>query len=292
MRTQVKNRSKCAIFLYLSCYAFKRSHRILALGWCSSCKRPDTFWSSNGNGRRVGTSVRTFGEQERSAANGCNDRVGQISLSVTVSLTIAFSLGVAYAGSRREDLKEILQPGISSGETSMEITSLTALALGLIFVGSCDGDITMSILQTMMERSEDELKEKWNRFLSLSLGLLYLGESGSLGMLTLRSRTSVFPYEGRQEANDATIETLKAIESPIGKMGQVVVDFCAYAGTGNVLKIQSMLSYCHDHLDGEKEDDLFQALAVIGVAVIAMGEEVGAEMSIRHFNHLVSKSKG
>lgn len=52
---------------------------------------------------------------------------------------------------------------------------MTALALGFIFVGSCDGEITMSILQTMMEREEAELKEKWGRFLSLGLALLYLG---------------------------------------------------------------------------------------------------------------------
>lgn len=54
---------------------------------------------------------------------------------------------------------------------------MSALALGFIFVGSCDGDVTMAILQTMMEREEAELKEKWGRFMSLGLGLLYLGTS-------------------------------------------------------------------------------------------------------------------
>ena len=59
----------------------------------------------------------------------------------------------------------------------MEIAAMSALALGFIFVGSCDGDVTMAILQTMMEREEAELKEKWSRFMSLGLGLLYLGTS-------------------------------------------------------------------------------------------------------------------
>lgn len=54
---------------------------------------------------------------------------------------------------------------------------MTALALGFIFVGSCDGEVTMTILQTMMEREEAELNSKWGRFLSLGLALLFLGTS-------------------------------------------------------------------------------------------------------------------
>ncbi len=50
-----------------------------------------------------------------------------------------------------------------------------------------------------------------------------------------------------------------------------------------------MLHACNDHLvDKEKEDDLHQAFAVLGVALIAMGEDIGAEMALRSFNHLVS----
>jgi len=62
---------------------------------------------------------------------------------------------------------------------------------------------------------------------------------------------------------------------------------CSYAGTGNVLKIQSALHLCTDHIDAEKESDLHQAIAVIGIALIAMGEDVGTDMSLRQFNHLV-----
>lgn len=65
---------------------------------------------------------------------------------------------------------------------------MTALALGFVFVGSCDGEVTMAILQTMMEREEAELKEKWARFMSLGLALLYLGKptcfTTSLGLET------------------------------------------------------------------------------------------------------------
>jgi 26S proteasome regulatory subunit N1 len=129
---------------------------------------------------------------------------------------------------------------------------------------------------------------------------------------------------GLQDASDATIETLKAIDHPISKTAQIMVEACSFAGTGNVLKVQAMLHHCDEHIDtskekpkekdGEKEkekenkdenkdeakgetkeepkkDDTFQAFAVLAVALIAMGEDIGAEMSLRQFNHLVRMTR-
>ena len=81
---------------------------------------------------------------------------------------------------------------------------------------------------------------------------------------------------------------MKAIEHPIGKRTSVLVEISAYAGTGDVLHIQRMLHYCNDHIDADSdEDDQFQAYAVIGIALIALGEDIGAEMAIRSFTHLM-----
>nr|CAG8486222.1 2988_t:CDS:10 [Entrophospora candida] len=175
-------------------------------------------------------------------------------------------LGMAYAGSHREDIQDILLPLVSDTNLSMEIASVAALSLGLIFVGNCNGDITSTILQTMMEREDSQLKEIWGRFMGLGLALLYLG---------------------KQDAAEVTLETLKAIEHPISKQVEVLVEICSYAGTGNVLKVQNMMHICDDHLDKEKDEDLHQAFAVLGVALIAMGEDIGAEMALRMFNHLM-----
>ena len=105
-----------------------------------------------------------------------------------------------------------------------------------------------------------------------------------------------------QDGADATIATLKAIEHQISQTAVVLVDMCSYAGTGNVLKVQELLHYCDEHIDKtpkEKKDDkdttpeepakddTFQAFAVIGIALVAMGEEIGSEMSLRQLNHLV-----
>ena len=106
------------------------------------------------------------------------------------------------------------------------------------------------------------------------------------------------------DSYDATIETLKAIPHQASKQIQILVEMCAFAGTGNVLRVQTMLQQCGEHLntkdatadseqDNEKkkadktQDDTFQAFAVLGISLVAMGEDIGAEMSLRQFNHLV-----
>ncbi|KAG0309136.1 proteasome regulatory particle base subunit [Dissophora globulifera] len=176
-------------------------------------------------------------------------------------------LGIAYAGSAREELSELLLPIVSNTDNAMELSSFAALALGQIFVGTCDGDITSTILQTMLERADGQLGETFSRFMGLGLGLLHLGTRGQ---------------------SDVTLETLKAIEHPIGKKTSVIVEICAHAGSGDVLHIQRMLHYCNDHFDAESgTDDEFQAFAVIGIALIALGEDIGAEMALRSFTHLM-----
>ncbi|KAJ6631146.1 armadillo-type protein [Mycena sp. CBHHK59/15] len=214
--------------------------------------------------------------------------------SVPVKTSAIMGLGLAYAGSHRQDLMALLLPHVSDDGVTMEIASFATLALGFIFVGSENGEITGTILQTLMEKAERGdagLDEKWAKFMALGLGLLYLG---------------------LQDASDTTIETLKAIEHPIAKTAQIVVEACAFAGTGNVLKVQAMLHHCDEHIDTKekedekkdekkdetaeankedakpvKQDDTFQSFAVIAVALISMGEDIGAEMSLRQFHHLM-----
>lgn len=118
---------------------------------------------------------------------------------------------------------------------------------------------------------------------------------------------------GKQEAAEAAIAALEVIPEPFKSMSMTLVEVCAYAGTGNVLKIQHLLHICSEHYEPtnekeekssskdkekkseekskteEKEKDLSskQAIAVLGIALIGMGEEIGAEMAYRTFGHLL-----
>ena len=91
-----------------------------------------------------------------------------------VSHAVLYSLGVAYAGTGREDIVELLAPIITDTGLSMELSAMAALAAAFVQVGTCHGDLTSSILQTMMERDEAQLKDKHGVFMALALGLLYM----------------------------------------------------------------------------------------------------------------------
>lgn len=94
---------------------------------------------------------------------------------ILLNVMVFNSLGIAYAGSAREDVMELLLPIVSDTTLNMELVSVAALSLGHIFVGTCNGDITSTILQILMERDEKHFKDTYCRFLGLGLALLYLG---------------------------------------------------------------------------------------------------------------------
>ena len=85
-------------------------------------------------------------------------------------------LGLAYAGSNREDVLGLMLPVLGDSKSNMEVVGMAALACGMIAVGTCNGEVTSTILQTMMERSEADLKETYSRYLALGLALCFLGK--------------------------------------------------------------------------------------------------------------------
>ncbi|KAI9787222.1 MAG: proteasome regulatory particle base subunit [Geoglossum umbratile] len=192
------------------------------------------------------------------------------SKSIPIRVASIIGLGLSYAGSNKEELLELLLPMVTDTSLDMQISAIAALSLGLIFVGSSNGDVNEAIVQTFMDpERESQLKDKWTRFMALGLALLFFGQ---------------------QEEAEVIIETLKAIDHPMSKPTSVLVEVCAWAGTGTVLKLQELLHLCNDHIDSSDEkkgDELLQAYAVIGLALVAMGEDVGQEMVLRQFGHLM-----
>ena len=202
---------------------------------------------------------------------------------VNVKVASIMGLGLAYAGSNREDILEILLPFVTDTSLDMQISAMAALSLGLVFVGSAQSDVSEAIIQTFLDEDrEKQLKDKWTRFMTLGLALLYFGQ---------------------QEEVDVVLETLKVIEHPMSKPASVLAEMSAWAGTGAVLKLQQLLHICNDHIEEKDEregeesnkdekkdvsgDQLVQAYAVIGLALVAMGEDVGQEMVLRQFGHLM-----
>lgn len=172
-------------------------------------------------------------------------------------------LGMAYAGARREEVKELLVPIVSCTEDcNFTEVALAALSLGMVFVGTCDDEVAGTLIQRMMEASEDELNSTVSRFLCLGLGLVFLGKN---------------------ERADAMLEAVRTVEHKMGKYADITLETCAYAGTGNVLMVQRMLHVCAEHGD----ECAHQAVAVVGIALMTVGEDVGTEMTLRTLDHLL-----
>eukprot|EP01130_Rhizamoeba_saxonica_P002470 TRINITY_DN12264_c0_g1_i1.p1 TRINITY_DN12264_c0_g1~~TRINITY_DN12264_c0_g1_i1.p1 ORF type:complete len:888 (-),score=227.22 TRINITY_DN12264_c0_g1_i1:22-2463(-) len=186
--------------------------------------------------------------------------------SALTKKTASLALGIGYAGSGHEDAKEILQTIIEEGNPSIEVLSQAVLGLGLLYVGSCDPDISDLLINVVMDKGfDDSLENTHCRYMCLGLGLVYLGQ---------------------QEKCEVAAAALSAIPGPMGKYALLTVETCAYAGTGNVLQIQKLLSECSEHIEDDKENQ-YQEVAVLGIALIAMAEDIGTEMVIRSFNHLL-----
>jgi 26S proteasome regulatory subunit N1 len=73
-------------------------------------------------------------------------------------------------------VEDFLGPMVTDTDTSIETASIAALALGMVFVGTAEDGCVEAILQALMMRSQAELTQPFARFLSVGLGLLYLGK--------------------------------------------------------------------------------------------------------------------
>ena len=191
--------------------------------------------------------------------------------SVAVRTSAIMGLGLAYAGTNKEEVLEALLPIIEDTSANMQLSAMAALSLGLVFVGSSSDRVSEAIVTTLLDEDRQaQFKDKWTRFMFLGLALLFFG---------------------RQEEVDVILETLKAIDHPMAKPAAVLAEVCAWAGTGTVLKLQQLLQICTDQFeeseDENKGDELLQSYAVLGIAIIAMGEDVGQEMVLRQFGHLM-----
>ena len=153
--------------------------------------------------------------------------------ALEVRLGAILGLGVAYCGAAKEEVAQLLCAVVTDGSAPIEVASYAALALGLVFVGSGHGECAEAALQALMTRSEAELDSPLAKLLLLGLGLLFLG---------------------RGAAVDATLEVAKTLAPRAARYAAVLLEGCAYAGTGNVLKVQALLAVVGERGDPKEEN--------------------------------------
>ncbi|XP_018332038.1 26S proteasome non-ATPase regulatory subunit 2-like [Agrilus planipennis] len=234
--------------------------------------------------------------------------------SQSLRIGAIYGLGMAYAGSAREDVLNILVPVVESA-IGTEILAISSLAAGLVAVGTCNAAVTNAVLSKLVDIRESEtLKSPLMRLTVLGMALCYMG---------------------RKDCIETPNAALEVFTEPFKSTSQLLLQMCAYAGTGDVLVIQELLRVVSERIalpddkDGltkspsgssgaiptvgvtditQQQQQLYnhplqqpprkkakirewdmsipQAVAALAVAAVAVGEETGTEMCQRVLGHV------
>jgi len=162
-------------------------------------------------------------------------------------------LGLAYAGTRRQDVITLLLPVMSNNKSTPEVVALAALSCGMISVGAANQDVISKILQTLVDLPSTELQDgHYSRFLPLALGLCYLGILIQTFIMYIFKKLFIHIiiqhfFLGLKDKANALDGDLNVLADPFKSMAKMTVKMCACAGSGDVLTIQELLHICSEH---------------------------------------------
>jgi len=222
-----------------------------------------------------------------------------------IAKTSSLALGLAYASTSKEDADQIL--GFEALSDSVEQKYRT-LAQGLIYAGTMHEDLMSEVITWLYRDLKSPLvfvEKSQNILPCIAFGLSCLGTKQDSGTAL------------------SLINEIANLEVHIKEIIVHMVKACAYAGTGDVLIINEFLEYLStkskegfekikkekeeakekEDAGGEKEDekkdddddekekpvtdkDLPKMFAVIGIALVAMGEAISVTMATRVFGLL------
>ncbi|KAM7503369.1 hypothetical protein LguiB_002273 [Lonicera macranthoides] len=191
-----------------------------------------------------------------------NHFLDEENLDQCVKLGAIMGMGLSYAGTKNQEIKSRLTPIIEDVNSPPDVTVFAAISLGLVFVGTCNSLVTQTLLSVLQSRIDSAFGDPLTRLLPLSLGLNLLGK--------------------QERAEAAYVAFTSQFNTNIRKYCDTTLLSCAYAGTGNLLEVQHFLGQCNEQLE---EAGAHLGPAVIGIAMVAMAEEVGLQMATRSLEH-------
>lgn len=199
-------------------------------------------------------------------------------------------IGLAYAGSQRDDVLNLILPIVSASRPP-EVLAVTSISCGLVSLGKNDSEVPSVILNVMIElgtQDPDRLKSVFMKLMGLGVALCYLGA---------------------RDAIEVSSNAVEVFPEPFKSSMQTMLLMCAYAGTGDVLIIQELLGMVGEKIDIPEKEKLpkdkeapapktkgkkipewdftmGQAVAALAVSSVSFGEEIGMEMVQRIFGHM------
>jgi len=237
--------------------------------------------------------------------------------SSSIRIGAILGLGFAYAGTCRMEIQELLIPIVADASAPLETICFAALSLGLVFQGSADEELVSTLIQALLDRDLTSWQnESMVRLLPLSLAMLYtgrrngtdaaieaiqaqipgapgrvaarlvsvFGSAGSGDVLKVQEYLNICGMhptahlEGREEETNSTEET----SSAGGNVPPSNTDHETSSSATN----QASDHTTRDRKDGKELSDE-QTVACLGIAAIAMREDIGTEMAFRIYGHLL-----
>lgn len=142
-----------------------------------------------------------------------------------VKVGALFGLGLAYAGTGRDDLCDFLLEYMNDGSAGVEVQAIAALALGLVFCGCGNCRAVEEILGFLAVMDDTLLTSPHTRYFCLALGIVFLGTGPDC---------------------DNALTAIAAMPEEVRDYASVSIETCAYAGTGNMFMVQKYLGYIAD----------------------------------------------
>lgn len=226
-------------------------------------------------------------------------------LSMEISSLAALSLGLIFVGTANGDITTSIMQALlerSSAELSDKWARFMVLGLGLLYVGKADE--IEEIIETIKVIEHP---------IALMLEVLvticsYCGSGNVLQIQKLLRECSTRPYEDEDEDDEDEDEEVDiapheagiapgapAIGSDESESGaedanDTEMQDASEANESVNTEIETETSSGDKHFnkaEDRQEAANVKAFCVLGVALIAMGEEIGSEMVMRHFGHLM-----
>ena len=137
-----------------------------------------------------------------------------------------FGLGLAYIGTCRVEVLELILPSVRSANTGDCLAVVSCLACGMITVGTGELQVYTPIIQKLSERNiRSTIKPIYMTLAVLAMGLCCM--------------------ELKDNAEHCLNEIEESMDESLRELAKTIVNMCAYAGSGDTKAIQSVLCLCY-----------------------------------------------
>jgi len=230
------------------------------------------------------------------------------SSSADERMCASLGLGLAYAANPKQEIADALIPVVQTS-THYETSCIAALSLGFSFCGTGDAEVSQTLASKLMELPTSDLDKSCTRFIALGLAFVFLGKQEGADALQEILSTVTHPISKFAKTilsacayagSGNVLEVQKFLHASAGggkkeecssSVGTTPAAPATGAAPPNAAGAASAANDGGDAAQPDRNEvarqNVHQSAAVIGIALVTMGEAIGRGMAERTFQHLL-----